>query len=288
MTVHVAMVVGGLGVDILPHAIRHYQSLGVESFVIIIHLPEPDDAFVAHVSSLAASCAVEIDAVVIDPDFLPCKHRAFTRVLSAHPDDWFLPIDCDEFHRYPSGLWSALEYCERHGYDYLRGCFVDRLSADGTLAPLPSALPIWSQYPLGGCLTYPLLGGDPRKVVAAKGRVVFRSGGHHDTVTGVGCPSRELFVPVHHFKWVATLLPYLEARRETFKRLNVPHWIESDRGLAYFERRGRIDLTDLRLMIARCDPEYPLWDGLRATAIEDERRREEWAGVPSLDGQGLD
>jgi hypothetical protein len=268
MPVHVAMVIGGLGVNIVPHTIRYYQSLGIRSFFLIIHVPQPDDPFVAHVSSLAASCGVAIDSVEIDPHFPSCKERAFARVMEARPDDWFLAIDGDEFHRYPSELFSVLDHCEREGYEYVRGCLVDRLSADGTLTPLRPDESIWTQYPLGSFLTYPLVRADPRKVVAAKGRVVFRSAGHHDTLTGVGCPGRELFVPVHHFKWVDTLVPYLEDRRELFKRMKNPYWGESDRCLAYLQRHGRIDLDDPRLLVAPCNPEYPLWDRVSQMVFE--------------------
>lgn len=270
MPVHVVTVVGGLGVNILPHTIRHYRSLGVCSFFIIIHLPEPDAGFVSWVSDLASSCGVEIESVQIDPDFLSCKHRAFSRIMEARPNDWFLPLDCDEFHRYPCELVSLLDHCEKNNYDYVRGCLLDRVSADGTLTPLGPDKSIWDQYPLGGVLTYPLLGGDPRKVVLARGHVSFGEGGHHNALSGIACPIHELFVPVHHFKWVDTLTPYLRERRDLYKRLNKRWWVESDRCLSYFETYGRIDLGDPRFLIAPCTPEYPFWHRVCQMVCEKE------------------
>jgi hypothetical protein len=279
--VHLVTVVGGRSAGILPHTLRHYQALGIESFFVVLHAPGPDEAFVSRLSDLAASCGVRIEAVEVMPDFTACKDLVFTRIMQAHPDDWFLPIDCDELHGYPDDLPAILAHCERQGYDYVRGCFIDRLSADGRLTPLRDDESIWTQYPLGGFLTYSLLGGDPRKVVAAKGHVTFPSCGHHEASSGVGCPSQEILVPVHHFKWVSTLVPYLEERRDLLQRLNLPHWIESDRALSYFAQTDRIDLTDRRFLIGSCTPRYSYWDHITHYVLEDERRREqEHAGIP--------
>jgi hypothetical protein len=275
--IHLVTVVGGIGVDMLPHLLRHYQELGIRSCFVIAHVPEPDEVFVARVAALAASCGVAIDSVEVGQDFPACKDRAFARVMTARPHDWFLPIDHDEFHVYPQGLAALIDRCERQGYDYVRGCFVDRVSDNGVLAPLDPIAPIWTQYPLGGMLTWALLGGDPRKIVIAKGHVAFVSCGHHDAWTGVGCPPDEILIQVHHFKWVGAMLPYLRNRRDLFRRLGNPYWVESDRALSYFDRYERIDVRDDRLLIAPCDPDYAAWDRVRAIVrammLEDEARR---------------
>jgi hypothetical protein len=270
--VHLVTVVGGTGVAILPHALRHYQALGVRSFFVVVHVPEPDPAFVARVSALAASCGAAIDSVEIGADFCECKDRAFTRIMQARPDDWFLPIDCDELHAWPDGLAAAIDHCERRGYEFVRGCLVDRCSEDGKLTPIDPVASIWDQYPLGGIFTYQMARGDPRKVVLAKGRVPFRTCGHHDVRSGVGCPVLELLVPVHHFKWVDTLLPMMEHRRDLFQRLNRAHWVESDRVLHHIATHGRIDITDSDFLVAPCRPHYPRWSMVRARMLEHEAR----------------
>lgn len=272
-SVHLVTVVGGTGEAMLPHMLRHYQALGVRSFFVIVQVPEPERAFVDRVSALAASCDVAIDSVEIGTDFAECKDRAFQRIMHARPNDWFLPIDCDELHAYPDGLAAAIAQCERHGYEYVRGCLVDRCSDDGTLTPVDPVAPISEQYPLGGLFTYLLACADPRKVVLAKGRVPFATCGHHEALSGVGCPGVDLLVPVYHFKWVDTLLPMMRHRRDLFRQLNREHWKESDRVLRYIATYGRIDITDTAFLVAPCRPHYARWDEVRVGMLEDEARR---------------
>jgi hypothetical protein len=257
--VHVITIVGGAGVAILPRTLAHYQAMGVESFFVTIHLQALDKISVARVREMAASCGIAIESVMIEPDPSRAARLTWERIMRARPDDWFLPIDADEFQVYPAGLLPTLADCDARGYTYVNGGLVDRVSRDGTLAPLKLSEPVWSQYPLGGYITQPLLGGDPRKVVAVKGRVPLGVG-HHIAFSDQGCPIERHAVPVHHFKWVGTLIPYLEKRLRDYKRLDKPWWIESERGLRYFERQRGIDISDPEFLIAPCDPHYAAWD----------------------------
>jgi len=265
--VHVITVVGGVGVNILPQTLRHYRALGVESFFVIIHLHAIDRPFVARVRAMAAACGVAIESIVIDRDANRVQRLAKQRIMQARPDEWFLPIDADEFQTYPAGLMATLADCDRQGYDHVCGALVDRVSGDGTLAPLRPQDSVWTQYPLGGYVTYPLLGGDLRKVVALKGRVTMGVG-NHVAYSSTGCPLSRHVVPVHHFKWVGTLLPYLRKRCEDYRRLNKPWWIESDRCVRYFERHGRLDLADPRFLIAPCEPDYAAWGKVIASIAD--------------------
>jgi hypothetical protein len=274
MPIHVVTVVGGPTANILPHTIRHYQDLGVRSFFVIVHMRTRDDEFVARIRSMAAVCGTDISDVVVDNDLLAAKRAAIRGVMSKRPHDWFLPIDCDELAYFPLGLASTIEHCQNSRYDYICGHLIDRVSVDGRLTALGDESSIWSQYPLGGLVTYPILRGDPRKIVAARGFVAL-SEGHHFTSTGRACPKAEHYIQVHHFKWVATLMPYLRDRRDHYQALKRENWVESARFVNYYEERGRIDIADSRLFFAPCVPDYPLWDRVWRAAMAG---RELWLG----------
>ncbi len=108
------------------------------------------------------------------------------------------------------------------------------------------------------------MGSDPRKVVAAKGHVPV-SIGHHIAVGGIACPSKELFVQVHHFKWTAGLADRLTERSRRLRENNISHWVESARFVKYWQRHhGRLDLGDPRFLIAACEPGHPHWQLITA------------------------
>jgi hypothetical protein len=239
--------------------LEHYRAMGVESFFVTIHLQALDKIYVARVREMAASCGVAIESVILEQDLARAKRLTQERIMRSRPDDWFLPIDADEFHIYPAGLFPTLADCEARGHTHVCGAMVDRVSADGSLTSLRPRESIWTQYPLGGFITHPMLGGDPRKVVAVKGRVPIGVG-QHIAFGGSGCPVERHAVPVHHFKWVDTVMPMLEKRCRDYKRLDKPWWVESERGINYFAQHGRIDLADPRFLIGPCDPHYPSWD----------------------------
>jgi len=127
--------------------------------------------------------------------------------------------------------------------------------------------PIWDQYPLGGLLTTQILHGDPRKVVAVRGPVPLKKGNHH-AIEGIACPTRNFYIPIHHFKWTSGLEARLAARAASLKQGGFPQWHESDRFLEYYRLSGgRIDIDDPNLSIADCSPDYPLWEKLKKMVL---------------------
>jgi hypothetical protein len=118
-----------------------------------------------------------------------------------------------------------------------------------------------------------MLGADPRKIVAAKGRVPV-SIGQHRALAGVACPIEEAFVRVDHYKWTAGLVDRLRARVSELRDRQVGHWTESERFVAYYSTHGgRIDRADPQFRIAICEPAYPHWAALTrmAAAARDQR-----------------
>jgi hypothetical protein len=157
--------------------------------------------------------------------------------------------------------------CEQRGYDYVGGCLIDRLKTDGGLGAITNDRPIWDQFPLGGFVGYPILRADPRKVVLTKGWVPILQG-QHLALSGMACPDAECFAQVHHFKWVDGLHNRLATRAASLRGQRVRHWKESQRFVDYYDRHGgKFDINDKRLMMGRCDPEYPHWKEAKRIAV---------------------
>lgn len=257
MRIHLITVVGAY-VDVLHATLAHYQALGVDETTIQLMLNAEDDALAVETYAIAARLGCRVTTAVRGP-WLALQERVWRDSMRAHPDEWCLLADQDELQVYPDDLRSLLAYCDRKGYEYITGAFVDRIAADGGFPPLRPDVSLVAQFPLGGFLSWPLLGSDPRKVVAAKGRVPLVRG-QHLARSGVPCPIDELFVPVHHFKWTAGVVERLRARVALCRNTGESHGVESERFLAYHARQGgRIDLTDARFLIAPCEPSYPHW-----------------------------
>ena len=59
-------------------------------------------------------------------DQLPRRRR------QRDPDSWFVLADQDELQVYPGDIFKLIERCKSRGYDYIMGCFVDRVSVSGS------------------------------------------------------------------------------------------------------------------------------------------------------------
>jgi hypothetical protein len=263
MRIHLVTMVGG-NVDVLAHMLEHYRSIGIESFFVNLHLSHDEDPVREQVEAITRRFGCGIASVRVG-NWLLMQQEVYLRPREQYPSDWFLVADQDELQVYPAPIQEVIRDCAR--WDYIRGCFVDRIARDGSFPAVRPKETLWDQYPLGGMLTTQILGGDPRKVVAMRGPVPLKPGNHHALV-GKACPTRDFYIPVHHFKWTAGLAMRLGARAESQKQCGFHEWHESDRFVEYNRLSGgRIELDDPNLSIAECAPDYPHWEKLKKLVL---------------------
>lgn len=267
MNVHLVTVVGGY-VGVLPHMLAHYQALGIQSFFVHVHLNKESDPVLGEVKEVTRRFGCDIASVTVGEWLHNTNRELYRTTLESRPDDWFLIADQDEFQVYPGDLIPTLEDCDRRGYEYIEGCFLDRVARDGSF---PAVLPnesIWRQFPLAGLISGPLLHANPNKVVAAKGRIKLGPG-QHFALSGAGCPPEDLYVPVHHFKWVQGILERLEQRAEFRRQRGDRYWEESRRFVDHCRvRDGRLDIDDRPFHLAEALPEHPQWEELKQLSVE--------------------
>ncbi len=268
--VHLVTVVGS-HVELLPHTLSHYTELGVDSLMVCVHLDEYCDPLYSAVCNICQKYSANVVGVYAGK-WLRCVNQfLYHEARHAHPDDWFLLADVDELQVYPSDIHELLESLSSDGYDSVEGCLIDRIATDGGFPKVESNMPIWQQFPLGGMITSPILGGDMRKVVAVKGILQLVSG-QHFALEGNGCPREKLYVPAFHFKWTAGVVERLERRADFYRNNQDPIWVESQRFIDYYRQHdNRIDVADPNFFIADCSNGYPQWDIVKELMIAQSR-----------------
>jgi hypothetical protein len=265
VNMHLVTVVGGY-VKALPAMLEHYRSLGVESFFVNVHLAHAADPVHEEIEQITRKFGCGIASVTVG-NWIQIQQGLYARQRELYPNDWFVLADQDELQVYPGDLREILNECEGQGFDHVRGCFVDRLASDGRFPPIVPDQPIWDQFPLGGYLTYPILGGDPRKVVAAKGALPLMRGQHH-AFGGRACPSRQCYAQVHHFKWVEGLDKRLAERAAMLQAGGDMHYTESLRFVQYYNQvGGQLNIEEPALYIAPCDPQYRRWEEVKKKVL---------------------
>ena len=267
MNVHLVTVVGGC-VDVLPHMLAHYRALGIESFFIHAQVPDPHDPLLDRIEEMTRDAGCTIASIAAGAWRHDTNRELYQRTRQGRPDDWFLIADQDELQVYPRELPRILEDCDQSGYEYIEGCFLDRFARDGSFPPVSPAPSLWQQFPLAGFVSAPLLRANPNKIVAAKGRVQLGSG-QHFALSGCGCPNEELYIPVHHFKWVAGIVDHLERRAHFRRERGDRYWEESQRFVDYCRAHdGRLDVADPSFHLAEALPQYPHWDEVKQLSID--------------------
>ncbi|MFF8786865.1 glycosyltransferase family 2 protein [Streptomyces sp. NPDC015125] len=248
-------VVGPVEPALLAVWTAHYRRLGIERFLLAFHFPDhvPD----AQRHQLLAAVH-DLGIVPAQVSTGPWHEHTNTELRDALREKagagWHLIADADEFQTYPASLTDVVAQAEEAGRKVVGGLMLDRVAADGSLAPWHPGPGLELAFSLGGHLTHRLLQGDPRKIVLAHSSVTVASGNHRAPGRR---PDPDTLACVHHFKWRAGVLDDLRRRVERF---SCGEWAErtpavrseASRLLEHTDRHsGRIDVSDPRLAFRR-------------------------------------
>jgi hypothetical protein len=99
--------------------------------------------------------------------------------------------DVDDFCEFPLPLPRLLDDLRRQRADFVPSRYVDRVTADGSLAPL-NHTNIWLQFPLGCKLTRAVLGAVDSKVILVSARCGLDPGRHEPSA---GCRGLRPYAP---------------------------------------------------------------------------------------------
>jgi len=227
----------GRDITLLRRNLDYYTEMGIQRILLSVHVrKEWEEGFLDAINEIIADYPAEIADIHMEEH--NASKKRYEAVISKYcnNNDWVIVADLDEFYEYSSPLPDVVNFCEKNGYDYISGEFLDRLSPTGELADIEGN--IWDTYPVGLKLTAKL-GICANKVVLARAGVEL-AGGHHNALTGIGCPVGECSAIVHHFKWDSTCIERIQYMNSMQRRANTPWAIDSERMLQYLASNGRI------------------------------------------------
>jgi hypothetical protein len=271
MAIHLVTVVGN-HTSVFDQMLSHYRSIGLSSLVVNIHLDSYQNPLYETILAIARRHRAEVNAVLVGKWLQAVNPFLYRHTMEQAPQDWFVLSDTDELQVYPDDLETVICRAERQGSDFIEGYVVDRVSQDGVLREADLHSPLWAQFPMAGLITFPLLGGNILKVVAAKGFVRLAPGQHY-AYEGRPCSRKSYYIPVHHFKWTAGLMERLRERTILYKSIGDPLWQESDCFLRYFaENQGHIQIQDPRFNLQESGLICPHESDLRAIVLASAAR----------------
>lgn len=202
----------GENTHILPHMLKHYENI-VDKVYVVVYRQSDNDKILEEVENLG----ITPYWVVTEPKYNWTRvTEIYNTVKLLKPNDWWIVTDDDELQVYPKPLEDIINTCERHGYDFVTGGFIDRIGKGGTFPTVGRETNLHTSFPLAGFFRYPMSGACPNKVTLMKGYQKVTPGQHYasfeDGTNSWGSkhpkrmPIDECFTQVHHFKWDSTCI----------------------------------------------------------------------------------
>ena len=206
----------GENTHILPHMLKHYEDVVDKQYVVVYRQSE-NDSILEEIEELG----ITPYRVVTEPKYNWNRvTELYNETKRTKPNDWWLVSDDDELQIYPEPIEDIIENCERNGYDFVTGGFLDRIGIDGTFPIVNRDTNLHKVFPLAGFFRYPMSGACPNKVTLMKGYQDVTPGQHYAQFKdgnswGKSHPKRmpieEVFTQVHHFKWDSTCIKRIKA-----------------------------------------------------------------------------
>ena len=206
----------GENTHILPHMLKHYEDKIDKAYVCVYRQSEDDGIL------------NEIEELGIEPFMVFTEDKynwnrvteIYNTVKQTKPNDWWIVADDDELQVYPDDIDTIIKDCERYGYDFVTGGFLDRIGIDGIFPEVTRDTNIHRAFPMAGFFRYPMSKACPNKVTLMKGHQDVTPGQHYadfgNGKTSWGdshvkrMPINEVFVQVHHFKWDETCVERIQ------------------------------------------------------------------------------
>jgi hypothetical protein len=263
----------GRNTHILPHMLKHYEDKIDKSYVVVYRQSD-DDKILEEIEELG----ITPYKVVTETKFHWEKvTQLYNEVKRTKPNDWWIVSDDDELQVYPESFDDIIKYCERVGYYFVTGGFLDRIGPDGTFPIVNKDTNLHEAFPYAGFFRYPMSGACPNKVTLMKGHVDVTPGQHYAIVPGGNSwgkshrrrmPIQDVFAQVHHFKWDSSVLQRLmevAAVRESYsfwKEYNKMHReiVKNDYKINLKNKKYLVEKLKNNSYIEYKD--YPHWDKL--------------------------
>ncbi len=165
----------GENTHILPHMLKHYKDM-VDKIYVAVYKQSNDDSILEQIEELG----IEPYMVFTEEKYNWNRvTEIYNAVKGTRPNDWWIVSDDDELQVYPEPIEDIIEKCERKGYDFVTGGFIDRIGIDGTFPEVTAETDIHRTFPLAGFFRYPMSGACPNKVTLMRGTQNITPGQHY-------------------------------------------------------------------------------------------------------------
>ena len=203
--------------------LKHYQDIVDEVYVVVYRQNELDG-----ILEEVINLGITPFKVVTEPKFnWERVTELYNEVKRTKPNEWWVVSDDDELHVYSKPLRELITECDKNGWEFITGGFLDRIGENGEFPLVTKESNIWDLFPYAGFFRYPMSKAMPNKCCVMKGSVDVTPGQHFavigdsDTWRERGWthpkryPIEKGLVQVHHFKWDSTVLKRLKEVSET-------------------------------------------------------------------------
>ena len=265
----------GENTHILPHMLKHYEDV-IDKAYVAVYRQSDDDGILEEIEELG----IEPFMVFTEPKYnWERVTEIYNTIKQTKPNDWWIVSDDDELQVYPEPIEDIIEKCERNGYEFVTGGFLDRIGIDGTFPKVTRETDIHKAFPLAGFFRYPLSKACPNKVTLMKGYQNVTPGQHYasfnDGTNSWGTehrrrmPIEECFTQVHHFKWDSTCIERIKKVADNNKDYSYSDEYK-DMYEALKKNNFKIDTNNLKFLVEEMKElsyieymDYPHWDTLR-------------------------
>lgn len=269
----------GENTHILPHMLKHYEGK-VDKAYVAVYRQNDDDGILEEIEELG----IEPFMVFTEDKYNWSRvTEIYNSIKQTKPDDWWIVADDDELQVYPEPIEDIINRCEKNGYDFVTGGFLDRIGIDGTFPEVTRETDIHRAFPLAGFFRYPMSGACPNKVTLMKGYQDVTPGQHYalfqDGTNSWGkehpkrMPVEEVFTQVHHFKWDSSCVERIKKVADNKKEYSF-----SDEYTVMYnaikDSGWKIDVNNLKYLVEDLRElsyidyiDYPHWDILTSKII---------------------
>ena len=265
----------GENTHILPHMLKHYENV-IDKAYVAVYRQSDDDGILEEIEELG----IEPFMVFTEPKYnWERVTEIYNTIKQTKPNDWWIVSDDDELQVYPEPIEDIIEKCERKGYEFVTGGFLDRIGIDGTFPEVTRETDLHRTFPLAGFFRHPMSGACPNKVTLMKGYQTVTPGQHYasfnDGTNSWGTehrrrmPIEEVFTQVHHFKWDSTCIERIKKVADNKKDYSFSneYRIMYD---AIKDSGWKIDVNNLKFLVENMKElsyieymDYPHWGTLK-------------------------
>jgi hypothetical protein len=254
--------------------LKHYED-SIDKAYVAVYRQSEDDGILEEIEELG----IEPFMVFTEPKYnWERVTEIYNTVKQNKPNVWWIVSDDDELQVYPEPIEDIIESCERKGYEFVTGGFLDRIGIDGTFPKVTRETDLHKAFPLAGFFRYPISKACPNKVTLMKGYQNITSGQHYASFNDGGnswgtkhrrrMPIEECFTQVHHFKWDSSCIDRIKKVADVDKEYAYSH----EYSVMYDAIKNynwKIDVNNLKYLVEELKEfsyidytDYPHWSTL--------------------------